>query len=185
MFGPVDDTEATPAARAVFAEILAHRSLERVPNWARYLAGKPELLASVWDSIKACEQHLHPLLGQLLLFALSRENQAEYCSHYHGHIAMQLGNGLTLDDLEAICDGSARAVIPEQFMTAISTALGQFSRKCTWTDDGLERLRQAGFSDDEIREIIATVGLGQLLNSLTMAAGVPVDESHRIKGYHV
>ena len=183
---PIHYDEAGDDLRALYDDICARRGLSEVPNWAVHLGHAPHVLSGLWSMIKTTfDYRLPPLLTQLILFAVSRENSCSYCTQYHGTMVLQLDSNLAYHDLLEICDGTSRALIPDRYQVALKVALNQLRRQCSLPEDEMGRLVEAGFSERERLEIMATISLALLLNAYTTTMDIPIDSSHQIEGFTI
>ena len=95
----LDDSELSPEAAAVFADIRATRGTDYVNHFWRALAHDPALLARTWASIKQvmAPGHLDPKVKEMLYLAVSIAHGCEYC--IHSHTAAARGKGMTEPEL--------------------------------------------------------------------------------------
>src|SRR5688572_16285252 len=88
---PVSDDEIDERTAAIFADIKATKKLDSVPNFWRVLASSPELLDSVWTTLK---RTMHPeTVGRVsrldartreaIALAVSATNNCDYCINSH------------------------------------------------------------------------------------------------------
>jgi AhpD family alkylhydroperoxidase len=95
----LDDSELSPEAAAVFADIRATRGTDYVNHFWRALAHDPALLARTWASIKQvmAPGHLDPKVKEMLYLAVSIAHGCEYC--IHSHTAAARGKGMSEPEL--------------------------------------------------------------------------------------
>lgn len=95
----LDDSELSPEAAAVFADIRATRGTDYVNHFWRALAHDPALLSRTWASIKQvmAPGHLDPKVKEMLYLAVSIAHGCEYC--IHSHTAAARGKGMTEAEL--------------------------------------------------------------------------------------
>ncbi len=99
---PVDESEATGRAAAIFADIKATKRLDFVPRFWRVLATDPDHLESVWGRLKATMHpeavgrvgRLDPLTREIIALAVSATNGCPYCVQSHTAAARKLGLGV-------------------------------------------------------------------------------------------
>ena len=91
--GPIEYSDASPAARAVFDDIKRIRQVEDVNNFWKYLARDPETLRRTWESIKEvmAPGALDPLTKEMVYLAVSVTNGCGYCTASHGAAARKAG----------------------------------------------------------------------------------------------
>ncbi len=89
----LDDSEAGPEARAVFADIRRTRNTDFINNFWKALANDPPTLRRTWDSLKEvmAPGALDPLTKELIYLAVSITNSCAYCTASHGAAAKRLG----------------------------------------------------------------------------------------------
>jgi AhpD family alkylhydroperoxidase len=96
---PVDDARATGRVAEIFADIKATKRIDFVPRLWRVLATNPELLDTVWSSLKRL---MHPeAVGrtpaldaqtrEIIALAVSATNGCSYCVNSHTTAAKKLG----------------------------------------------------------------------------------------------
>jgi AhpD family alkylhydroperoxidase len=85
--------EASPAARAVFDDIMRVRSVDDVNNFWKALANSPEVLQGVWSQVQQVMKPgaLDALTKELIYIAVSAANSCEYCVHSHTAAARAKG----------------------------------------------------------------------------------------------
>lgn len=86
-------SEASPAARAVFDDIMRVRSVDDVNNFWKALANSPEVLQGVWSQVQQVMKPgaLDALTKELIYIAVSAANSCEYCVHSHTAAARAKG----------------------------------------------------------------------------------------------
>jgi len=89
----LDDSQASPEARAVFDDIRKTRNTDYVNDVWRVLANDPALLARTWEQVKAVMRPgaLDALTKELIYVAVSMTNDCEYCVTTHTGAARAKG----------------------------------------------------------------------------------------------
>lgn len=89
----IEDSDASPAVRAVFGDIKASRGLPGVNNFWKALARNPETLRRVWEGLKAvmAPGALDSLTREMLYLAVSVGNGCAYCAQSHERAARRAG----------------------------------------------------------------------------------------------
>ena len=89
----VEYEEATGVVKEVYDDIMATKSIARVPNFWRTIATHPTLLKRVWTDLKDVMKpgRLDPLTKEMLAIAVSATNGCNYCINSHTAAAMKLG----------------------------------------------------------------------------------------------
>ena len=93
IFGLIDYDDASPAAQAVFDDIMLTRKTDRVTNFWKALANHPPTLQRLWDNLKQVmgPSRLDALTKEMIYVAVSATNNCEYCLHSHIASARKLG----------------------------------------------------------------------------------------------
>jgi alkylhydroperoxidase family enzyme len=174
----VEYEDASPEVRAVYDEIMDTMGLESVLNFLTALGNNAHVLRGVWGMLKevVVEGDIPALLKQLILFKISITVGNEYCTALHGHAALNLDPTLTYDDLVSLTGGSCSANLPPSFPVAIDIVLRATvdSKSCEASDYEFENeLRDEGFSESEIDELLAVGFFSVLMNMITDTYDVP------------
>jgi uncharacterized peroxidase-related enzyme len=154
-------------------------SLEAVNN---LLGSVPNLFRIVANSPQALEGYLglNGALGKGSLSAQTRErialavaqiNGCNYCLAAHNYLGTNLAK-LSKTEIEAARRGTssdAKAAVAVNFAVKITNNRGAVS------DSDLQAVRDAGYSDAEIVEIIGNVALNTLTNYINEVLGTEID----------
>ena len=165
----VDPATATGEAKALLEGVQA--KLGMTPNFLRVLANSPAALSAFLGLYGIAEQgSLDFQTRERIALALAEQNSCEYC--LSAHTAIGRRTGLTGAEMDANRNGTsqdARAAAAVAFARALVEHTGEV------TNAEIETVRQAGYGDAEIVEIIAHVGMNVLTNSLGKASRVEID----------
>jgi uncharacterized peroxidase-related enzyme len=145
--------------------------LGMTPNFLRVLANSPAALRAFLGLHGIAEQgSLDPRTHERIALALAEQNGCEYCLSAHPAIGRRIG--LTGAEMEANRRGTshnARAAAAVAFARALVEHKGEV------TNAEIEAVRQAGYDDAAIVEIIVHVGMNLLTNILGKASRVEID----------
>ena len=170
--------DASPEVRAIYDEIMDTMGSPSVLNFLKTLGHNPHVLRAVWSMLKetVIEGEIPALLKQLILFKISINAGNEYCTALHGHGALNLDPTLTYDDLVALSGGECSANLPPSFPVAIEiVSRASLDPKSVEDSDWdfEDQLRDEGFSDSEIDELLAVGFFSVMTNMLTDTYDVP------------
>lgn len=163
----------TATASAEVKSTLDHiqRAFGATPAMFRAVANSPAALKSMWGSFGALGAGtLGAKLGELIAVAVAQRNACEYCVAAHN--ALGLSAGATATELAAAQGGQAddaRTQAALRFALKLTEARGQVSAA------DVQSLRDGGFSDGQVVEVIAHVALNLFTNYVNIALAVPVD----------
>jgi alkylhydroperoxidase family enzyme len=174
----VEYDDASPEVRAVYDEIMDTMGSPEVLKFLKALGHNHHVLRAVWSMLRetVIEGEIPALLKQLILFKISITAGNEYCTSLHGHAALNLDPTLTYDDLVALSGGACTANLPPSFPAAIDIVSRVSLDPKGVENEGLafeEQLRDEGFSESEIDELLAVGFFSVLMNMLTDTYDVP------------
>jgi alkylhydroperoxidase family enzyme len=175
----VEYRSASPEVRAIYDDIRATLGVPDVPNWVKAMGGNATLLRGNWEKTKAvlAAGSLPPLLKELALFYVSTKRGSEYCSACHAHAALQIDRTLTMQNLMQIVRGEL-GILPQPFRVALEVVGAAALEPTSLTGADFDRLMQAGFSKEEIPELLALADLAVMFNTITMTYRVPLDPDY-------
>lgn len=167
---PAIQTEtATGRAKELLEAVQA--KLKITPNMTRVMANSPAVLQGYLSFSGALAAGaLEPKLRELIALEVGEQNSCQYC--VSAHTAIGKMTGLSDTEIEAARDArssSAKNAAALKFAREIVAKQGRA------TDADLQAVRQAGFHDGEIAEIIAHVALNVFTNYFNNTAEVEVD----------
>ncbi len=165
----IDPATTTGKSKELLDAVKAKLGL--VPNMTRVMANSPAVLGGYLGLSGALAGGtLDPKLREQIALLIAQENACEYC--LSAHSALGKMSGLTAQQLIESrhgTDSSPRHAAALTFARQVLEGKGQV------TDGQLDAVRNAGFSDGEIAEIIAAVALNVFTNYFNIAAQVDVD----------
>jgi uncharacterized peroxidase-related enzyme len=148
-----------------------HSQLGMVPNFLKVFANSPSALRAFLGLHGiANEGSLDVQTRERIALALAQQNSCQYC--VSAHTALGRKAGLTGTEIEANRAGTSRdakAAAAVKFARALAEQTGDVT-----TAEVLE-VRNAGYSDSDIVEIITHVGVNLLTNILGKASRVAID----------
>ena len=145
--------------------------LGMVPNFLKVFANSPAALRAFLGLYGiAGEGSLDAMTRERIAIALAQQNACQYCVSAHSAIGRKTGlNGDEIDANRAGTSQDARAAIAVKFARALSEHKGEV------TATELQEVRDAGYNDADIVEIITHVGMNILTNILGKASRVEID----------
>jgi alkylhydroperoxidase family enzyme len=174
----VEYEDASPELRAIYDEIMDTMGVPSVLNVLKALGNNPRVLRGVWSMVRATliEGEIPALLKQLILFNISTVVGNKYCTALHAHSALNLDPTLTYDDLVDLSKGACTANLPSSFPVAIEiVSRASLEPKSVAAPDWdfEEQLRDEGFSESEIDELLAVGYFSVMMNMMTDTYDVP------------
>jgi uncharacterized peroxidase-related enzyme len=147
------------------------QKLGMVPNFFRTMANAPAVLQAYLGFSGALKEGVLPDgLREQIALAVSEMNGCEYCVAAHTAIGKMVG----LSEEELI--NSRRGTGSDAKVDAVLKFSRQAVEKRGWvSDEDVSALRNAGYGDTEIVEIVANIALNLFTNTFNHVAGTEVD----------
>ncbi|MFY3382844.1 carboxymuconolactone decarboxylase family protein [Paracidovorax sp. MALMAid1276] len=166
----IDPAHTTPDRQALLGQI--HTALGTTPHMFRAVAHSPAALHSMWAAFAALgtQGTLGGQLGEQIAVAIANRNACEYC--LAAHTALGRKAGASAEDMAAAQRGQSSDPATQ---AALRFALQVVEQRGHIGADEVQRLRDAGFSDEGVVEILAHVALNLFTNYVNVALDVPVD----------
>ena len=177
----VEYKDASPEIQAIYDEVMEVIGSPDVFNFLKAFGNNEKVLCAFWSMLRytLLEGDVPALLKQLILFRISVEYGNTYCASLHGRTVLRMDPTITYDELIAMSDGG-NMDIPASYRVAIEIVTQMALRsKTVEAEDFEEQLRDEGFSEQEIDELISVAGFGVLLNTMTDIVHVPAEEPLR------
>jgi len=165
----VNHENADPEQKALLDAI--QTQLGMVPNFLKVFANSPAALRAFLGLHGiAGEGSLDAQTRERIALALAQQNSCEYCLSAHTALGRKAGlDGTEIEANRAGTSQDAKAAAAVKFARALAEHSGEVA-----TAELLE-VRNAGYSESDIVEIITHVGMNILTNILGKASRVEID----------
>lgn len=161
----------TASAKSASLLTQVHQAFGATPNMFKAVAHSPAALQSMWGAFGALKGGvLDAKLGEQIAVAVADSNACAYC--LAAHTALGMKAGLTAQDMAAAQAGESA---DPKTAAALRLALKLVQERGQIQDADVQAVRHAGFSDEELVEIVAHVALNLFTNYVNVAFAVPVD----------
>ena len=168
-FQPVAYEQAPQASQTMLDQV--RQKFGGVPNIFHMMAHSPAVLGSYLQfSGQMAQSSLGDDLREQLALAIAGENHCGYCASAHTAI----GSGLKVDSDELRQNLHGQSA-DSRIRAAINFALKIVRDRGRVTDQDVAEVREAGFTDAEVLEIVATVALTILTNYFNLVAETEID----------
>lgn len=165
----VTNENANTEQQELFAAI--NKQLGMIPNFLKILANSPTALKAFLGlhSITG-DGSLDPLTKERIALTLAEQNECQYCVSAHTAIGRKVGlSGEEINANRAGTSEDEKAAVAVKFARALAEHRGEV------TSAEILEIRNAGYSDSDIVEIITHVGMNMLTNILGKASQVEID----------
>ncbi|HCY64122.1 MAG TPA: carboxymuconolactone decarboxylase [Oxalobacteraceae bacterium] len=164
------NTELAPAASQDLLKQI-HQAFGATPNMFKAVANSPAALNSMWNSFGALGGgSIGAKLGEQIAVAIANRNRCEYCLAAHTVLGKKAG--ASADEMG---DAQVGRAADSKTAAALAFALKVVNERAQVTSNDVAALREAGFTDEHIVEIMAHVALNLITNYVNVAFDVPVD----------
>jgi alkylhydroperoxidase family enzyme len=175
----VEHKDASPEIQAIYDEVMEVTGSPDVFNFLKAFGNNEKVLRAFWSMIRyiLLEGDVPALLKQLILFKVSVEYGNTYCASLHGRTVLRMDPTISYDELVTMSKGGDIG-IPASYAVAVELVTQMALHPKTAAAEGFdfeEQLRDEGFSEREIDELISVAGFGVLLNTMTDIVHVPTE----------
>lgn len=145
--------------------------LGMVPNFLKVFANSPAALRAFLGLFGvANEGSLDGMTKERIALALAQQNSCQYCLSAHTALGSKVGlNGAEIEANRAGTSQDAKAAVAVKFAKALAEHNGEV------TTAELLEVRNAGYDESDIVEIITHVGMNVMTNILGKASRVEID----------
>jgi uncharacterized peroxidase-related enzyme len=163
--------DAAPAAARPLLEAV-NKQLGRVPNLFRLVATSPAALEGYLGLNGALAKgKLAAPTRERIALAVAEVNGCGYCASAHSYLAKNLAK---LDDAEIAANRKGASTDPSAD-AAVRFAVKLVRERGHVSDADLAAVKQAGFDDAQVIEIVLHVALNTLTNYVNEMAGTEID----------
>lgn len=161
--------EATGKSKELLENV--NKAYGMIPNVIKVMANSPAVIESYLNFQSALDSSsLSKALREQLALVVAESNDCNYCLSAHTAIGKSLG--LSIEEIEQNRFGLAS---DDKTKAALSFAKNVVENKGRVKDEDLQALRNEGYNDGEISEIVATVIVNIFTNYLNHIAGTEID----------
>jgi uncharacterized peroxidase-related enzyme len=167
---PLPSLDTAPGASQPLLEQI-HAAFGATPNMFRAVANSPPALASMWGSFAALGAGTLPsTLIEKIAVAVADANRCHYCLAAHTALGRKAGASAA-----EMAEAQAGRSSDPKTAAALALALKLVERRGAIDAADLQALRNVGFDDGSLVEIVAHVALNLFTNYVNIAFDTPVD----------
>jgi uncharacterized peroxidase-related enzyme len=166
---PVNPQAVQGRARELLDAVRARLGL--VPNMTRSMAVSPPVLEAYLGFIGALGHGVLPArVREQLALNVGEANDCDYCVSAH----CALGKGAGLNDRDILDSRRGASADPKEDVL-LRFARTVVEKRGVVTEADIAAVREAGYGDAEIAEVVAHVGLNVFTNYFNHVAGTTID----------
>lgn len=178
-----DIEELDDRTRGILEEMRTERG--EIPSFPQLLASNPAIFEATIGQFREVVYggEVPPALKQLAFVVVSQENECPYCAATHGD---ELVNAFDLPEsyLDAIADAEYDRFTTRQQAVAEFARQGAIDPKRI-SEDYIADLRDAGFDDGDIVELLTVVAQAMFANTIADAMNLhPTDQSPALEQFY-
>ncbi len=169
----IDPDKAEGRAKEVFERVKSYYHM--VPGLQKGLAYLPETTDALWtlSLMTASEGSIREELKRVFFAVTAHEVECEYCTA--AHMLALLGKKWSQEECTDVIMGKASPRLTDKENAAVNFAREVARRPAGVTDKMTDDMRDAGWTDAEIVEIVAAVALMRYTSTVASALDVPLE----------
>lgn len=173
----VEYDAASAEVKSIYDETMRELGIPFVLNWFKCQGNNATLLRGNWEKLRSSMLvgNVPFILKQLIIYNISTQKGCKYCAHTHGVIADGMSKMLTGSDTEKLTSNLNSSYIPSAYKTAIKIVTNLALSPKNSTIEDYEDLRDEGFSDLEIQELMSLADLTNMVNTIADISGIQID----------
>lgn len=176
-FSIVEYSEASEQVKSIYDQTMKEMGIPFVLNWFKCQGNNATLLRGNWEKLKSSllAGDVPFILKQLIIYNISQKKGCQYCAHAHGIMADSMSKTLTDEEDFQVTKNMNSNYIPSSYKTAIRIVTEAALNPKAATDEDFEELRDEGFSEQEIQELMGLADLTNMLNTIADISGIKID----------
>jgi uncharacterized peroxidase-related enzyme len=173
LFAPLTIATASEASRPALERI--QRSLGFIPNLMAVFANNPTVLEGYLALGAVFEKgSFTSRERQIILLAVSLENNCNYCAAAHSQIA----KGLLNTPPEVIAAVHNNLPVPDVKLNALVSLVRELVRERGYAKDkSIQKFLAAGYKKEQVMELLLGIGLKTISNYLDHISPTPLDHA--------
>ena len=144
-------------------------------NWVTSQSERPDFLKVSLGFAKTVQLEglIPPTVKQMILMTLAMQENCRYCEV--GHTKVLEAMGIPTEVIRNCASDPELSAVPPSQRAILKFALKAARDRKSLTDEDFQTLRDYGFSDPEIMEVIMVLVCSELLNIWADVSGIAVD----------
>jgi uncharacterized peroxidase-related enzyme len=177
----VDDGAVGPELTETYGKIQEALKAPFTPHFFQVWAVSEESLKGIWPVMKhiLTSGRVGRKLKEMIFVAISSLRGCNYCES--AHHAFCLSIGVTSEQIDDLINNYTASTATAKEKAAIDFAVRLARDPHSSTEDDFISLRELGFDDEEVMEIIAMSGMGVFYTHLANATKINVDDGFKKK----
>lgn len=176
-FPIVSHEEASEEVKAIYNDTMKTLQIPFVLNWFKCQGSNANLLSGNWAKLKSTLMmgEIPNVLKQLIIYNVSKERNCNYCAKAHGVFADSMSDMISEKENFKVTENLDSPLIPESYKAAINVVTKAALNHQNISDEDFKVLEEAGFTLNEIQELMAQADLVNMLNTIADVSGIKID----------
>jgi AhpD family alkylhydroperoxidase len=176
-FKTVPYEDASEEVREIYDDTKKTLQIPFVLNWFKCQGSNANLLFGNWTKLKTTLMmgDVPNVLKQLIIYNVSKERGCEYCAQAHGIFADSMSGTISDQENFKVTENLDSPIIPESYRTAIKVVTKAALDHESISEKDFELLKDVGFNESEIQELMAQADLVNMLNTIADISGIRID----------
>lgn len=176
-----DNGNVTPEVQDTFKKVAEALNAPFTPHFFQVWALSPDSLNGIWPVMRhiLCGGRVSRKLKEMIFVAISSLKECNYCQDAHNAFCVSIG--VPNEQIQSLIDNhtiEAETGDPQE-KAAIDFAIKLAKNSNSAEERDINNLREHGYNDEEIMEIIAMSGMGVFYNHLANATEIMVDQGFK------
>ena len=172
-FTQIDQAAQGSELALIYAEIIKEGlGTDKPISWFTSQGQRPDMLKPIWEMSKAIllRGQLPITLKHMIALKVSLINECAYCSSLYNRALV--AGGVATELVDCISEDLTLSKVPPSQRAVLRFAIKSSTHPHSMTDDDFNELRELGFSEGEITEILFTTGFANFLNFWADLSGI-------------
>jgi uncharacterized peroxidase-related enzyme len=175
-FNQIRDVSANPQLGALYEEILGYGlGADSPTNWFTAQSERPDILKVTWGLFKGIllKGVLPPTVKEMIAMTIAMQNNCRYCRVAHTKALEAMG--VAEDVIQSCARDPDLAQVPPAQRAILKFGLKTAQNPQSITDEDFRALRDHGFTDGEIMEVVMVAACANFLDTWAEVSGIPLD----------
>lgn len=172
---------ASPQVQEIYDDYMRTVGSTSVPLWLKSLGHSASLARAYWERARGTlfGGNLPLPLKEMVVFVVSAQNGARYCSACHAQNVLSLDKSLEFSDLKGFLAADSGVQFPPYYQAVVEFAVKVAENPNVLDDGDFDNLMEEGFSKQEICEIIAVIDMATMFNVYTSSLQLDLDPEYQ------
>lgn len=170
----IEESEATGNIKASYEAM--KQQMGFVPNVVKCFSLWPEVFelnGRLFETVMLAKTELPNPTKEMIALVVSKANQCGYCATHHANFLVKYG--VSEEVARQLGEAFRKAAVDEKTTTLLAYAHKVTKHAYKVTDEDVEQLRQAGWTDRQILEATVVAAQFNFINRIVDALGVELE----------